>query len=532
MSETRFVTIDEWTPDIRAPENLNVHSMTNLIPTVTGYRSIKKYQPGTSAVHSEAKVRAFSTVLLDSGRRIDVVGTNEGLFFYRGASFDTWQDISPADETIAAAVWSFSRSGNKLLAATPDHDGVFVLDLTGKFDAATGDYDKKFTKIADPFARSGNSLANVRNFIVSGGVETTADGVRNLVAWSGLNNAESWTPSFETFAGYQPLDSSHGEVKHVVGGSSGIVFMDSAIYAMIPEDPPFTFNFQPISVNTGLHAARSVVELDEILYFYSRQGFMAVTRSGGIRPIGYGKVDEWVQETGVERSSLRGALDLRYGLVWWAYRKAGSNYEGALVYDTKSGKWGNHVPFTGDGSPFLFEHIAGALSPGITLDSYGSDVTLDSISRSLDDPFFGAERETFYFFDTEGKRGSLSSETPERCNVTFHRIPAVPSESEFGVIGDKGRITLAVVVAEDLAAEDNAVSRISVIPYDGPGTQTPLDSLIPEDWFRDVPVDIKSGVVHDLNVLGRYFNIELDLEALFTNLSGIRLDYTASGLGR
>jgi hypothetical protein len=201
-------------------------------------------------------------------------------------------------------------------------------------------------------------LADISN---SGGSIT---GYSDMVWWSAVDDATSFTPSTTTQSDYQRLRDVPGQIMGLVGGVDyGYVFKRNGIYKMSYVGAPLTFTFQNIALGIGCASPRSIVVADGAIYFWSGSGIYRL-RDDRVEHIGRGKVDKMLRDFDFEDRALArpqitdqrtmdavmvGADDSRSELVLWAYRgkfdSANANRR-MLIYNPASDEWGYAVPFS------------------------------------------------------------------------------------------------------------------------------------------------------------------------------------------
>lgn len=189
----------------------------------------------------------------------------------------------------------------------------------------------------------GRTIKNWGNFVAIMDVDgTTAEGTGpNTVFWSGLNNADWWTP------GYQSCDyQTFYDGGRVVGSSEAtnpIVFLQRAIYsATFVPGSDIIFSFQKIHERRGLKSSLSLASRGSLSFFADEGGFFQINGEGGITPIGLEKVDRTYFEAirSQNLSQIMAAIDPFYSRIYWAIDKKGQGiFDTLLVYDWDLLKW-------------------------------------------------------------------------------------------------------------------------------------------------------------------------------------------------
>lgn len=171
-------------------------------------------------------------------------------------------------------------------------------------------------------------FANIANTGSAG----TPDPRHSLAWWGYTNDARRIGNDLSLPEGntnFNPLDDNFGDIRGLANGRrDSTIFKDRAVHQMLLGGE-FGFEFQCIDTSHGLKYPRSVVELNEDDYFWSRQG-PAVVRGGRVQLLGDGF---WTERAlGIEGPAVFGlevldaAADPDNELVFWLIRYNGFTY--------------------------------------------------------------------------------------------------------------------------------------------------------------------------------------------------------------
>ncbi len=176
----------------------------------------------------------------------------------------------------------------------------------------------------------------VRDFVV--GANIGAGTSPNMVRWSGINDATTWTTTATSQSDYQLLPDG-GDITGIVGGEFGIVFLEKAIVRMSYIGTPLIFQFDTISRNVGCIEGNSIAQYAGTAYFLSDDGFYA-TNGQTLTGIGAEKVDRYFFNNANigDIDSISAAVDPERNLVIWNYSNV-SGGRSLLIYNFETQKW-------------------------------------------------------------------------------------------------------------------------------------------------------------------------------------------------
>jgi len=408
-----MIPFGPWHPDKIAANAPIVVEATNVLPAVNGFKPLPSLAPVTDALAGECLGGA--TVYDDDGDVFVFAGDETDLYKLSAAS--TWENVTRISSeallddsavqlqddsgnlitvesennysTGSGERWQFAASGALVIGVNiGDDPQKFLLNSSSKFSALGG---------SPPQARY---IAVVRDFVMLGGL----DGDERTVHWSGLANAEHWTP------GTQSCDTqtfqNGGPVRGLLGGEVGYVFQASAIKRMnYAPGSPTIFDIDEVEDAAGLQAPYSLVRVRRMAFYRSADGFFRFSLAGaGSEPIGVGKWARWVEndiKPGTEQLIV-GGVSPSQRFVIWSYTSrdnTAATLNRSLIYD-----WAIEEATIVD---VPIQALMSTLTTGVTLDDLDSFGTIDALPFSLDSPVwrggaallgvFGANSRLSYF---------------------------------------------------------------------------------------------------------------------------------------
>lgn len=402
-----------WHPD---KEGVNVPVCTaaiNCLPAVNGFKPLPSLAPVSDAIRGTCLGGA--TVYDDDGDVYVFAGDETKL--YNLGPDSRWDDVTRiASEALLddSAVQLTDDSGNLLTVENPDDYSAgsgerWSFAASGALVIAVniGDAPQKFLLgSSSAFAALGGTppqaryIAVVRDFVVLGGL----DGDERTIQWSGLANAEHWTPGSQS-SDTQTFQNG-GPVRGLLGGEVGYVFQAGAIKRMTyAPGSPTIFDIDEIEDGRGLQAPYSLVRVGRLAFYLSADGFYRFNIGGAAsEPIGVGKWAKWFLDdlkSGTEQIVI-GGVSPSQRFVIWAYNSrdnSGSDLNRSLVYD-----WALDEATIVD---VPIQALMSTLTTGITLDDLDAFGTLDTLPFSLDSPVwrggaallgvFGSDSKLSYF---------------------------------------------------------------------------------------------------------------------------------------
>lgn len=281
--------------------------------------------------------------------------------------------------TAADEAWRFCQFGNRVIATNyADEVQSYVLGTSSLFqNLSSGAPKARHCALIDP------------GFLILGNTFDGVDGaVPNRVWWSAYGDPTSF-PTIGSAAA-ETAQSDYNDLPYggwvnavvgAVGGASGLVFCDTAIYRLDYAGPPVVFQFTCIERQRGTPAPNSVVNIGPFAAFLGPDGFY-LNDGQQSRPIGAGKVDKTfyadLNQNYFDR--IYGTVDPINKLIIWVYPSTSSQTglcDSALIYSWEADRWAK--------ASFNCEMIFRALSSSMTLEDLDAlGYTLETLPFSLD----------------------------------------------------------------------------------------------------------------------------------------------------
>jgi len=362
--------------DLPTYQNSGALVVDNVLPLAKGYKSLAGFQALSGTGLTGSALGLFTSFSASGSTNY----AGDATKLYQMDSSLVFQDKSKAggynNSTTENArdFWAFTQFGSNIIATN-------FADNIQKFEEGV---DSAFSDLVSLKAKY---IAVIRDFVVSGYTTESSTTYNQRVKWSGINDSSTWTPSQATQSGFQDIVGSHGNIQAIVGGeSSGVIFMEKAIYRMSYVGVPLIFQFDKIADNIGAFAPKSVASYGNQIFFLAQDGFYKLTGAQQLEPIGNGKVDNFFfDDLSSNLDGITSAVDPNNSIVVWSYRGSGATgttNNKLLIYNYAVNKWS-----TGSGQDLEF--IASASQEAFnTLESLDVLGDLDNLPRSLDSYFY------------------------------------------------------------------------------------------------------------------------------------------------
>jgi len=481
--------------DLPTYQNTGALVVDNVVPLKRGYKSLAGFQALSGTGLTSEAVGLFTS--FSASGSTNYAGDSTKL--YQMDSSLVFQDISKvggynnSTTENARDFWAFTQFGSNII-------GTNFADNIQKFEEGV---DSAFSDLVSLKAKY---IAVIRDFVVVGYTEESGTTYNQRVEWSGINNSSQWTPSQTTQSGYQDIVGSHGNVQAIVGGeSSGIVFMEKAIYRMSYIGVPLIFQFDKIADNIGAFAPKSVASFGNMIFFLAQDGFYRLTGGQDLSPIGNARVDNYFfNDLSSNLDGITSAIDPNNSIVVWSYRGSGATgttNNKLLIYNYAVDKWS-----TGSGQDLEF--IASASQEAFTtLESLDVLGDLDNLPKSLDSYYYGEGIVGLAGFNSEHKFGKFISNS----------LSATIDTTEFeGAEGKRSTLINCRPIVDGTSS-----TTVTVTPYSRASqleTSTAGDTVSTND----------TGTC-PLRSTSRYHRIRVNVSGNFNTLSGVDIEARPEG---
>jgi len=481
--------------DLPTYQNTGALVVDNVVPLKRGYKSLAGFQALSGTGLTSEAVGLFTS--FSASGSTNYAGDSTKL--YQMDSSLVFQDISKvggynnSTTENARDFWAFTQFGSNII-------GTNFADNIQKFEEGV---DSAFSDLVSLKAKY---IAVIRDFVVVGYTEESGTTYNQRVKWSGINNSSQWTPSQTTQSGYQDIVGSHGNIQQIVGGeSSGIVFMEKAIYRMSYVGVPLIFQFDKIADNIGAFAPKSVASFGNMIFFLAQDGFYKLTGGQDLSPIGNARVDNYFfNDLSSNLDGITSAIDPNNSIVVWSYRGSGATgttNNKLLIYNYAVDKWS-----TGSGQDLEF--IASASQEAFTtLESLDVLGDLDNLPKSLDSYYYGEGIVGLAGFNSEHKFGKFISNS----------LSATIDTTEFeGAEGKRSTLINCRPIVDGTSS-----TTVTVTPYSRASqleTSTAGDTVSTND----------TGTC-PLRSTSRYHRIRVNVSGNFNTLSGVDIEARPEG---
>ena len=348
------------------------------MPMLDGYRPCGQWAEIFPALPAAPKGGASFTST--AGVNVIIAGTATALYRGLTAGFD---EIGSGYSLQGDARWRFAQFGG-LAIATNGADPMQKIDLAESTVTVLGGSPPKF-----------EMLAVVKDFLV-GGVH---DGNILKLGWSGINNAESWTPGIDQ-SDFQIMPTG-GRITGILSGEFGVILQKQRICRMDYVGGATIFEINEVSSNIGCVSVHTVAQWGRLGFFWSEQGPM-MWDGAQVIPIGEEKVNRWIaaQYGRATWPQMSTAIDPVQGVVLWAVP------DRIIGYNWKLERW-----FT---LPYAARIIFGGATRDISIDEQDPDVgslddDIDGLGLlPLDDATFSGGDPRLYVFSSSFALGAFT----------------------------------------------------------------------------------------------------------------------------
>lgn len=351
----------EWLPDVMELNSPGATEALNVVPIANGYGPFCGIRPiGTltvpSAVHG-----GLTLYDKDEGAKI-YVGTVDGIYSRQD---DIFVQLQTATGLSAEFLWQFIQFGDNVVALHPNQSPqVAAVDGVSAFSPLGG---------SPPIAACG---ARVGDFLVLGNlidVEDPDDDDRPArIRWSGFNNIEApWITDPATQADFNDMPAEGGPVVAIAGREYGTVFQRRMISRMTYTGLPAVFDIQTVEEERGALSIGSVVDLGNLVYFISDDGFF-IWNGTNATPIGDDRVNQYFFKklAWTQKHRIVGALDFNNKCVVWAFPTTTSGVlDELLMFSFRENKF-THARLE-------VEFLLATVTPATSLDTMDGDLDTD-----------------------------------------------------------------------------------------------------------------------------------------------------------
>lgn len=382
--------------------------MLNVFASERGVRPFPALSTVTNALTARCQGAAYFRD--SSGNAKTFAGDATKLYLLSSTTFsDASRTVGGVYATSADDQWDFAQFGTLAIAVNgTDAPQKFTIDSSSNWAALGGSptTGARFVEVMGDFV----VLARFPN-------------AKQDVAWSGINDAESWAASATTQADSQTIPDG-GEITGLVGYEyGGLVFQERAIRRMDYEGSPVIFRFKKIATDIGATIPGSVAGFGDRAFFVHRSGFFMVAGGSQIIPIGAGKVDRffWSDIDTFYMTRTSAAVDPVNKLyaILYCGDDSGGTPNRLLLFHWDTGKWSRATPGS---TEFIWSATA---QSGFTLDSldnYSTGINLLTYTSTFDNAAWSASAASVTGGQTDPNSGLSAYKITESATTALHYI--------------------------------------------------------------------------------------------------------------
>ena len=488
----KLIEFIDWRPDLPPLGNPGMLAANGVIPGARSYNPLPGLATQSDAL--TAYCRGASAAKDTSGNTYFYCGDATKLYSIRN---QTVTDESGTTYSNAAdSGWRFTTFGTKILATNYD-DPVQSIDIGG-----AGTFADHFTSTEKPKARW---MDVVRDFVVLGNINSTADGVvPNRIHWSAINDSTDFDPDASTQCDYQDIPDG-GRIQQIIGGASyGLVFQERQIQRMTYVGSPLVFEFYPVDRQRGTNIPTSVVGHGNKVFYINEEGFHA-TDGAQTHHIGVNKVDTTFldQFDPAYWYRVSAAIDPSRNLVVWAFPGLGAS-AGApnklYFYNYEQDKFSEadietQLVVLAETQAFTLED----------LDNLTTDID-DGSLETLDSDTYKGGQLRFAAFDSDNKLAYFNGDN----------VAATLDTGDLQLIGGR-----RAKVREGRALIDNANATLAV------GSRDRLADSVSFDTAAAMETDGDHSILNE----GRYhrFRVAVPAAETWEHAQGVSVRYSPTG---
>lgn len=498
-----ILPVGEYLPDLPDYNGSGANVVQNVYPrTPTSYGPFPSPSVYSDALSSRCQ---GCVAILDPDQNVILFAGNATKLYMLEAGSGSWTDVSKMGgyTTPADIQWKFEYYNGYVTATNyADAIQVFQIGVSTTFGDLSADAPKA------------KYMAFVKGFLV---VANTTDGTfgdqPQRVWWPALNDPTNWptpggTAAAQVQSSYNDVFGTQGDIRGLVGNlgnADAAVFFRFAVWRMVYNGPPNTFDFFPAEGVRGCPAPNSIVQFGNLCFYLGEDGFYSFDGINS-KPIGANKIDLTfyadVDQSYMDR--IIGTADPQRKLILWAYPGTGNSGgipNKILIYNWDLDKWSIVI--------LNCETITRLLTIGYTLDELYTVLgyLLDNVPASLDSPIWAGGQIVLGMFDTSHK---LNFFTGPNLAATIDT-----SESQL-FQGRKARIKNARPIVDGPVVPAVAVSY--------------RDRQVDNRTYTSA-INMNSLGTSPVRASGRYISgrITLPANSDFTNISGLELEATVAG---
>lgn len=332
--EYQVVTVvDTSTYTIQAREVATLSEITvdgQYTPTLVTANSSDTGNGGASVV---------GTYQVNTGLDTTVVGTGWGVGTWGREGWGEAATINLVTDTLR--LWTHDNFGEDLIINI-QNGGIYYWDLT----TGTGSRAVALSDLAGanstPTVATQVLVSDIDRHVIAFGCDSEFNvGVQDplLIRFSDQENVADWEGRTDNTAGDLKLGSGSRIVAAVETKQQVLVFTDASLYAMQYVGPPFTFGINLVSENTTIRSPKSVVAVDDAVFWMGLNEFYLY--NGNVQKLPC-TVRDYVFSDFNEFQAEKcfASLNSAFSEIWWFYPSSSAdNVDRYVVYNYVQNIW-------------------------------------------------------------------------------------------------------------------------------------------------------------------------------------------------
>ena len=405
-----MIPFGEWLPDVAEFGTEGTTVAKNVVPRTTGdYGPLESLSTASGVIGARCQ-GAFGTQD-GSGNVFNFAGDAADLYCLSSGAWRVCSAATAGYTCAADDAWEFAQLEDRVYAVNglTDQIQTFLLGTSTFFSAAP-------THSSAPSARH---IANIEpGFIIVGNTTDENDGNRPWrVWWSAFDDGLDWPTPGTTDAKAKQSDFTDlpngGWVQKItgaIGGASGAIFMERAIYRIDYAGPPPIFDIREVERARGTPAPNSVINQGSFSAYLGEDGFYVFDGQSST-PIGAGKIDKTFFKDLDQTYYWRvwGAHDPINNHFYWAYPGSG-NIGGIpnklLIFNWRTSRWAE--------AEIDSQMVYDSFGVGYTLDGLDQlGYTMETLPASLDSRAWAGGRPNISAFNSSNQLAYFSGANME-----------------------------------------------------------------------------------------------------------------------
>lgn len=328
------------------------------------------------------------TYQVNTGLDTTVIGTGWGVGTWGREGWGEAATINLATDTLR--LWTHDNFGEDLIINI-QNGGIYYWDLT----TGTGSRAVALSELAGanstPTIATQVLVSDIDRHVIAFGCDSEFNvGVQDplLIRFSDQENVADWEGRTNNTAGDLKLGSGSRIVAAVETKQQVLVFTDASLYAMQYVGPPFTFGINLVSENTTIRSPKSVVAVDDAVFWMGLNEFYVY--NGNVQKLPC-TVRDYVFSDFNEFQAEKcfASLNSAFSEIWWFYPSSNSDnvdryvvynyvqniwYIGSLVRTAWIDRGVNENPIAAARDGYLYKHETGfddgSTSPASAISAY------------------------------------------------------------------------------------------------------------------------------------------------------------------